>query len=352
MTTGIMKRKEAHLEIAASGQGAFQRTTTLLEEVHLVHQALSELCLDEIDLSVDILGRRLSAPLLIGAMTGGTSEAARINEDLAHVAADLGIGFCLGSQRVMEEPEGSSAGFRLRDDLKGLLLIGNIGLVQARQLGTASVLELAEAAGADAMALHLNPAQELVQAGGDRDFRGCLGALEELVVELPIPVIVKETGCGISMEVGEAIARAGAACIEVAGAGGTSWVRVEAMREGSNRVLGELLSEWGVPTGASLLALRDLPLTLIAGGGLRTALDLAAAMALGAKVCAIAQPVLAAYQTGGAEGARRYLSELIEGLRAVCMLTGSRSAADLAHARRVIGPTLERWKEATRPRAT
>jgi isopentenyl-diphosphate Delta-isomerase len=349
MGDDIQARKDAHLEITASGRGAFTATSTLLEEVRLVHQALPELALEEIDLRIELFGRRLKAPLLVGAMTGGTETAATVNRELAAVAEDLGIGFCLGSQRVMAERPEAARSFRIRDAAPGVLLVGNLGLVQARDLGPEVVAELVASVGADAMAVHLNPAQELTQTHGDRDFRGCLDALRILGRTLSVPLLVKETGCGISREAGRALVEAGVGHVEVSGAGGTSWVRVEAAREPERAWVEALLGEWGIPTAASLLLLEDLPLVRIAGGGLRDALDVARAIALGASACAVAQPVLVAHREGGADGARRYLEGLIDGLRALCLLTGCRTVHDLWQAPRMLGPSLSAWRAAATP---
>ena len=346
-TDDIQARKDAHLEITASGRGAFREATTLLEEVHLVHQALPERALDEVDLSVEWLGRTLKAPILIGAMTGGTDTAAKTNADLAAVAEALGLGFCLGSQRPMAEQPGLAESFRVRQQAPGVPILGNLGLVQARDLGPEKVAELVRAVDADGLALHLNPAQELTQASGDRDFRGGLDAVRALVQHLEVPVVVKETGCGLSREAAVALLAAGVERVEVSGAGGTSWVRVEAERDPARAWVGELLGEWGIPTGASLLLLQGLPLVRVAGGGLRTALDAARAIALGAYACAFAQPVLVAYREGGPEGARTFLQGLVDGLRAICLLTGSAKVHDLWRAPRVLGPGLAAWDPLT-----
>lgn len=339
----IQRRKDAHLEITAEGRGAFRTATTLLEQVHLVHEALPELALDEIDLSVDFLGRTLKAPILIGAMTGGTDTAARTNRELAAVAEELGLGFALGSQRVMAERPEAADSFRVREVAPSIPIVGNLGLVQAGQMGWETVARLVHAVDADGLALHLNPAQELTQAEGDRDFRGGVKTLVSLVRHLDVPVMAKETGCGISRRTGRLLLDAGVERVEVSGAGGTSWVRVEAEREPERAWMGELLGEWGLPTAASLVSLQGLPLVRIAGGGLRTALDAARAIALGAHACAFAQPVLVAWRDGGVDGARAYLQGLVDGLKAICLLTGSRKVHDLWHAPRVLGPDLQAW---------
>src|SRR4029079_4812135 len=189
----IAKRKADHLEVAASGRAEFDKST-LLEHVHLVHQALPELSLDEIDLSTTLLVKQLAAPLVITGMTGGTAEAAAVNRDLARAAQAAGVALGLGSQRAMDEHPELAASYQVRDVAPEVVLFGNIGAVQAIALGPDKVIELARAIGADAIAVHLNAGQELIQADGDRDFRGIVDAIGKLVAASPLPVIVKETG--------------------------------------------------------------------------------------------------------------------------------------------------------------
>ncbi|HEY6176272.1 MAG TPA: type 2 isopentenyl-diphosphate Delta-isomerase, partial [Kofleriaceae bacterium] len=195
----IAKRKADHLEVAASGRAEFAKST-LLEHVHLVHQALPELALDEIDLSTVLVGKRLAAPLVITGMTGGTAEAAAVNRDLARAAQQAGVALGLGSQRAMAEHPELAATYEIRDVAPDVVLFGNVGGVQAIAMGAARVVELAKQIGADAIAVHLNPGQELIQERGDRDFRGVRDAIARLVEASQLPVIVKETGCGLSAE--------------------------------------------------------------------------------------------------------------------------------------------------------
>ncbi len=344
--SAISRRKADHIEVAASGQADFRGRSTLLEEVHLVHQALPELGADAIDLSTSILGRRLSAPIFISGMTGGTDEAARINRDLARAAERLGIGFGVGSQRAMALHPELEPSFQVRDAAPGVFLLGNLGAVQARELGPERVAQLAARIGADAMAIHLNPAMEMIQDGGDRDFRGAVDTIAELVRVLPIPVLVKETGCGLSREAAATLAAAGVTAVDVSGAGGTSWVAVEARRaaEGSaSRALGEELWDWGIPTAVSLVACARAGLAVIATGGLRSGLDVARALALGAAAGGLAAPVLRAQRAGGEAGAVDFLERVITSLRAVTLLCGCRRASDLAVAPRHLGPVLRSW---------
>jgi hypothetical protein len=213
--------------------------------------ALPELSFDEVDSSVELLGRRLRAPILISGMTGGAGRARDLNRALATAAQKSGLGMGVGSQRAMLLHPELTATYRVRDVAPDILLLANIGAVQARESGPDGVGSLVEAIGADALCVHLNVAQELVQDEGDRDFRGCLEAIAGLTEVLPVPVVVKETGCGFNPATLARLRAAGIGWVDVAGVGGTSWPGVEALR-GSRRqrALGLELREWGIPTAA------------------------------------------------------------------------------------------------------
>jgi isopentenyl-diphosphate delta-isomerase len=347
MTTAIAGRKADHIDLCATGDVGFKQKTTLFEEVELVHDALPELSLDEIDMSVDVFGKPLRAPLLIAAMTGGTDKARAINRELAQIAEQRGYGFGLGSQRAMLESRSKGDTYEVRDVAPEALVLGNIGAVQARSMASDAVLELAKNVGADAMCVHLNPAMELVQPEGDRYFRGALGAIERLVGDLSIPVIAKETGCGLGPGAIRRLAHIGVRHVDVSGAGGTSWVAVETERAvGAARTLGESLREWGVPTAASVqIARRARPRfkTIIATGGVQTGLEVAKAICLGATIAGIARPVLQAFTSGGREGAIAYLDQVEAELRAVMLLVGARDLAALRDVDVMRGPNLLRW---------
>jgi isopentenyl-diphosphate delta-isomerase len=342
----IGRRKADHLALAASGQVDFREASTLLEDVQLVHQALPELSLDDVDLGTTLAGRALAAPVVVSGMTGGTPEARALNKDLARAAQTLGLAFGLGSQRAMALHPELIDTFLVKDAAPDVFLLGNLGAVQARELGVDGVRALARAVGADALCVHLNPAMELVQDGGDRDFRGVLDTLRALVVGLGLPVIAKETGCGLSRQAARALKGAGVRTVDVSGAGGTSWVGVEATRaaEGSTaRVLGEQLWDWGIPTAVSVAACAAEGLEIVATGGLRSGLDVARALALGAVAGGLAAPVLRAHRAGGYEGALRFLEEVVAGVRAVSLLAGCARARDLARAPRVVTGELRHW---------
>jgi isopentenyl-diphosphate delta-isomerase len=276
-------------------------------------------------------------------MTGGTPEAGRFNREVAALAERLGIGFGVGSQRVMLAQPGVAETFQVRDAAPDVLLFGNIGIAQARELGAAEVEGLARAIGADALCVHLNTAMEIIQEQGDHDFRGSLAALARLVAESRVEIIVKETGCGFSRETGARLSEVGVRWVDVAGAGGTSWVGVETLRNRALRHLGEAFWDWGIPTAASICELRALDLNLIGSGGVRTGLQAAKALALGARVVGVALPVLRAYVAGGVAAVEAYLRTLVAELRAALMLCGCARLEDLTPDCVVVGGRLLEW---------
>jgi isopentenyl-diphosphate delta-isomerase len=348
----IGQRKADHLALCATDEIAFRDKTTLLEQVRFIHDALPDLDTNELDTSCELLGKKLRAPLVIAAMTGGTDEAAKINRELASIAEEHGLGFGLGSQRAMHvraDDAGTKSSYSVREVAPNALVLGNLGVVQARQMTLAEIEALVRAIGADALCIHLNPAMELVQPGGDRDFRGGLDTIATAVRELPFPVIVKETGCGLSRGVGERLVGAGVRHVDTSGAGGTSWVavetkRAEAAQDQAARALGEALWDWGIPTAASIGMLAPLGFeTIIATGGVSTGLDVARAIALGAGAAGIARPALKALTSGGRAGAVGFLEGVLAELRAVMLLTGSRDVAALRKAPRILGAELRLW---------
>jgi len=344
MSADIKQRKADHLDLCATDEVSFRRRTTLLECVRLVHQSLPEVSFDAIDTRVRLLGKELRAPLLIAAMTGGHERAAEINRELAAIADERGYAFGLGSQRAMQKRPDTAWTYQVRERAPNVLLFGNLGVVQARDMSTQAVAEIVDEVRADALCLHMNPAMELVQPGGDRDFTGGLQTIRRLRDELDVPIIAKETGNGVSREVARQLSSVGVRHVDTSGAGGTSWVGVETLRaEGEGKALGEALWDWGIPTAASVHFCVSAGMTTIATGGIRTGSDVARAIALGADCAGIARTVYQAFIDGGAAGARRFLSGVESELRSIMLLCGARTIGELQRAPRIITGELRDW---------
>lgn len=290
----LTKRKLKHVEACLQFPVEYETRTTLFETFDLPYNALPESDLASIDTRTEFLAKPLKAPLLIGAMTGGAELSKTINKNLALAAEALGLGLMLGSQRVMLEHPEALASFDVRPYAPSALLIGNLGVAQLNKGYAARELSRAvELIGADALALHTNPLQEAFQTGGDTDFSRLLAKLHSVVPQVPYPVLLKEVGHGLSAQLALSVKDAGFAALDVAGAGGTSWAKVEAfVNHGELR--SRDLAEWGIPTATALqevhAALPNMP--LVASGGVRSGLDIAKALALGAQVVAIARPLL------------------------------------------------------------
>ncbi len=350
-TPPISVRKADHLDLCTHGDVAFRSKSTLFEDISFVHDALPELAVSDIDLSSQFAGRPLRAPVVIAAMTGGVDRAEAINRDLASVAEELGIGFAFGSQRPLLV-RGIREGYRVRDVAPNALVLGNIGVVQAAVTPTAALQDLVHQSGADALVVHLNPAMEVVQPEGDDDFRRGLDTIARLVAELTCPVVVKETGCGLSRKVGQRLVSLGVKWVDTSGAGGTSWVAVEANRaSGQQRALGEAFWDWGIPTAASVAQLSGLGLGICATGGLSNGLEVAKAIALGASCGGIARTFLQAHAEGGRDAVRDIALRIIQEIRIVCLLTGSRDISALQSAPLVLGGGIARWIPRASPAA-
>lgn len=329
-------RKLRHIDACLTGPVTYESVTTGFERYRLPYDALTQTSLAAVDLSTRFLGMGLRAPVLIGAMTGGAELARTINRNLAAAAQELGVGMMLGSQRVMLGDDASAtaaaASFEVRDLAPDVLLIGNIGLAQVCESLTPHLAAALQRVGANAVAVHVNPLQEAMQEGGDTDFTGSLERLGQLATELDYPVMVKEVGHGIGAAAAHRLRGLPIAAVDVAGAGGTSWARVEqVVRYGEVRY--PEIADWGIPTAQALAEVtRTLPgMPLVASGGIRSGIDAAKALAMGADVVAMARPLLAP-AIESAAAVVDTLGAFIEELR-IC-LHGC-GAADLAALRNI-----------------
>ena len=350
--TLITQRKSEHLKIVAHsdvvhGQG------TLLEDIRLLHQSLPELDLDEIDTSIEFFGKKLQAPLMITSMTGGAEYAGKMNRALAQAAQSQGIAFAVGSQRVMLRHPEVTADFAVREHIPDGVFLGNIGAVQLLEYSPNQIAGLIDAIEADGICVHLNAAQELVQSEneGHRNFRGILDKLARLIEHFKGRVLVKETGAGMSPETLSQLKTIGAQYIDVSGAGGTSWTKVEMHRAPDNQLkqIGRTFADWGVPTAFSIISARNIlkdKACLIASGGIFSGLDVARAIAAGADLAGFARTALLAFLAEGTEGAIGLIERIKKELVRAMLLTGSKNIRTLREVPRVYTAELRNWLEA------
>jgi isopentenyl-diphosphate delta-isomerase len=331
----IENRKSEHLRVCIEEDVEFQQLTNGLEKYRFTHCCLPELDRSDIELGTTFLGKSLKAPILISSMTGGTELAHLVNTRLATVAQRYGLAMGVGSQRIaLEQPELAPT-FAVRSLAPDILLLANLGAVQLNYgCGLEDCLKLVELLEADALILHLNPLQEWVQSGGDSNFKGLLAKIQQICAQLPVPVIAKEVGNGISAVMAKQLIEAGVAAIDVAGAGGTSWAKVESQRAKDNRQrhLGQVFADWGLPTAECITAIRSMNSTipLIASGGLKNGLDLAKSIALGADLGGLARPFLVAAIESEA-AVDELVKFLIAELEIVLFCTGNPNLSALKH---------------------
>jgi isopentenyl-diphosphate delta-isomerase len=328
-------RKSRHLDICLEDDVS-SGLDPGFSRVRLHHEALPECALEDVDLSTTLFGHALRAPFLISSMTGGTERARAINYNLAIAAEQAGVALALGSQRAALEDPSLLATYRVRDVAPKVVLFANLGAVQFNYGVTVDDARHAvESIAADGLYLHLNPLQEALQASGDTNFRSLLPRIAALCRTIGVPVIVKSVGSGISVRTATRLLDAGVSAIDVAGAGGTSWARVEGRRSGEARrqALAESFASWGYPTAEATAALRKaFPQALvIASGGIRTGVDAAKAIALGADIAGAGLPFLEP-ATHSAAAVSDVLQIILDALRIATFATGCRRPSDLPSA--------------------
>lgn len=334
----ISDRKLEHLKLCSQRDVEYKLKKTGFNDIELIHKALPQINKEKINIKTEFLNKKLEAPFIITGITGGHPASLAINQELARAAEKLNIGMGMGSQRAaVENPQLTSTYTVIRDEAPSTFIIGNIGAPQ---------IEYAEKAAAmmdlDAMAIHLNPLQEAIQPEGDVNAENYLDLIDEATKSLDVPVIVKETGAGIKREDAIALEKAGVAAIDVAGAGGTSWAAVETYRS-KDRTMGDLFWDWGIPTAVSTVeVLQSVKIPVISSGGIRTGLDMAKALALGAETAGVALPLLKeAYQGYGAVVSK--INGFIEELKVAMYLVGASNLNELRNCDLMIQGKTREW---------
>ncbi len=350
-------RKLDHLRICLDERIEFGSTG--FEDIRLVHEAIPDCNMDELSLSTRFLGHDLGSPLFISAMTGGHPETKEVNAVLGEIAGELNLGIGVGSQRAaIENPDLVDTFSVVREKAPDAFIVGNLGIVQLRDHGIEWAEQAVEMIEADALAIHLNFLQEAIQPEGDHDATGCFAALRELCRDFDVPVIVKETGSGISYETGLRCFGAGAACVDTGGYGGSSWALIESYRSGSVRgeedpylkELGRRFGEWGIPTAVSVFEVAQCGGPVLASGGIRSGIDIAKALVIGANLAGMALPLLKS-ACKGSDALRETIRIIHQELRISMFLTGKTRISDLPQARWYItGKTREMIEKSSRRR--
>ena len=347
----IKQRKREGIVIPLTRNVQAKESSTYLEYVKLIHNALPEIDFDAVDTSQKFLGHNFKAPIIIDSMTGGTPEATKINSRLALAAQKFGLGMGLGSQRAgLLSSELAETYSIARSNAPNAFLVANIGGAQlSKGLKIKDIKNMIQMIEADALVIHLNPLQELIQPEGEPKYKGVLSRIKEICSNFDIPIIVKEVGAGISMDVAKRLQSAGVSAINVAGSGGTSWAGVEKLRaetaHDSNKInLGELFWDWGIPTAVSLIEVRkSVKIPVIASGGIRNGLEIAKCVTLGANMCGMAFPFLR-HASKSLESLYEFTSRTLIELRSAMFLVGSKNINQLGKTRFMVTGELAKVK--------
>ena len=347
----IKQRKREGIVIPLTRNVQAKESSTYLEYVKLIHNALPEIDFDAVDTSQKFLGHNFKAPIIIDSMTGGTPEATKINSRLSLAAEKFGLGMGLGSQRAGPLSSELAETYSIaRSNAPNAFLVANIGGAQlSKGLKIKDIKNMIQMIEADALVIHLNPLQELIQPEGEPKYKGVLSRIKEICSNFDIPIIVKEVGAGISMDVAKRLQSAGVSAINVAGSGGTSWAGVEKLRaetaHDSNKInLGELFWDWGIPTAVSLIEVRkSVKIPVIASGGIRNGLEIAKCVTLGANMCGMAFPFLR-HASKSLESLYEFTSRTLIELRSAMFLVGSKNINQLGKTRFMVTGELAKVK--------
>ncbi|MEM3577789.1 MAG: type 2 isopentenyl-diphosphate Delta-isomerase [Candidatus Bathyarchaeia archaeon] len=350
MAKETIKRKTEHIKISLNMDTQAKGITTGFEDIHLIHRALPQVNKEKVNLETRVFNHKFAAPIIVGALTGGTQEATKINATIAAAVEELGLGMGVGSQRAAIEDKRFEETFRItRKKAPTAFLIANIGGVQlVHGYGVKEAKKAIEMIDADAIAIHLNPLQEAIQPEGQTNFEGVLEKIRQIADELDKPVIAKETGAGISAEDAKKLENTGVKGIDVSGAGGTSFAAIEYYRAkkrqgGFQRELGQVFWDWGIPTATSIVEVsQTVKIPVIASGGIRDGTEIAKALALGASLTSLSQPILKEAVKGVKE-TKDALLTLIEELKTTMFLVGSISVQNLTEKPVIITGRTAEW---------
>ncbi|HML05908.1 MAG TPA: type 2 isopentenyl-diphosphate Delta-isomerase [Methanobacterium sp.] len=331
------ERKLEHLLLCANCDVEYRKSTGF-EDIELIHKALPEVNKEEIDVSTELFGKKMDVPLIISAITGGHPAATKVNRELAKAADKMNIGMGVGSQRAaVEIPELVPTYSVVRENAPDAVIIGNIGAPQIQYAEQAAGM-----IGADALAIHLNTLQEAIQPEGDIDATGYISSIEKVTELIDMPIIAKETGAGISREDAKILEKAGVSAIDVAGAGGTSWAAVETYRA-KDSYMGNMYWDWGIPTAVSTVEVcESVKIPVISSGGIRSGLEAAKALALGAESVGMALPLLKdAYL--GHEAVIKSIEQFKDSLKVAMFLVGASNIKELRKSNLVIRGKTREW---------
>jgi len=322
----MRKRKIDHIRICLHQE--VEAGLTGFEQYRFVHKALPEVDFEKINVATRFLGKKLSAPILISPMTGGTIEAGRINKNLAKAAQKMGVAMAVGSQRIAIENPQLASTFQVREVAPDILLFANLGAVQLNYgYGIKECRQAVKMIEADALVFHLNPLHEAIQPEGNRNFENLLPRIRKITKNLSVPIIVKEVGCGISEDIARKLYRARIRIIDTAGWGGTNWAKIEGIRAKNN--LGKTFSQWGIPTAESIIQCKKvMGLNIIGSGGIRNGIEIAKAIALGANLVGLALPFLKP-ATKSAKAVEQGLLQLIKELKITMFCVGVKNIKEL-----------------------
>ena len=337
------QRKKEHIDVCVKQDVAFKEKTTLLENIELNYKTLPEISFDEVDLSTTFLGKNFSFPFLVSAITGGAQVAKKINKDIAKSCQQVGIGMGLGSMRAMLEKKELASTYYVRDVAPDIFVSANLGAAQLKEYSTNQVNEALDSIEADALAIHLNAAQEAMQPEGDLDFRGVVDQIEIYSKEINVPVYVKEVGHGVSFEVASALKHTNIKAIDVQGAGGTSWTRVDSLRH--KKSFGTIFRDFGIPTAVSIIETKNAlesEKQIVATGGIRNGLDGIKAIILGANMVGNAMPILKAQQKS-VTTLTNYLENFKKEMQITSFLLGCKDIKDLQEQEYVVLGKLREW---------